>query len=393
MLTVEINGRDVTSLLNPVSVTARIKDIARNFQFTTTIENDGVYPFKINDSVKIYADDEIIVTGKIEVISCEEGLESGDAYTCSGRSLTGTLVNSTISSNIVYTAPITLEDVAKSILEDAYSTTNLPVGVFTGALILDKNPDPPVSIISRVYTTPFSKEDLIIGKVGETYHSFLSKYAKKKHVIFTCTGASDLEITNGQGVGLDARLFLIKKKNNPSNTVKYSAWSADTSEQFFMYTVNAQNPLGNIFDIAVVDDRISRTGILGSRGSVIQSLIDQSRKYNFVSTVPLSEQESRDRAIWEANTRRSEMIKYAATVAGHSQNGVVWDINVPVRVDDARAGFDIDMVISEVNYNYSDNKGSETRVTCITPDAYTLNITPTDSQSLSLQKLFFRPNQ
>lgn len=348
MITLEVNGVDYAGFTE-ISVTKSLTDFCGKFTFAAVWSDDVKFPIKVGQSCRIRVEDTIVINGFIEQLSINYD-SSSHVINVMGRDRTADLVDSTLGKQIEFTAPYTLENIARKIL-------NI-LGIKS------------ITVSSNVILTPFQKGELESGEFGIKAFDLIEKYARKKHVLATTTGdgnilfmRSDLKNKYKTILSLDEITQL---------TIKSTNTTYDNSKRFHTYIVKSQgNDSIQYFETDVVN------AVDISSPPVYDNEIRKSRLYNFTSEQALlSKEQAKTRAQWEANFRRSQAFVYSCTVQGFMpvNDKIIWQPAYLVQVIDDFSNINSTLLITEVQYNFSLSLGSQSILKLVTSDSFTLEI-------------------
>ena len=130
-------------------------------------------------------------------------------------------------------------------------------------------------------------------------------------------------------------------------------------------------------------DQLSVTPQVGN--AIDPDVIRTTRKYTSIGSSAMSSSDCVNRAIWEANIRKTRGFSYSCEVTGFRQNlndigslgyagNPLWKPNQLVYVFDEFAGIDDELLIKSVNYTQDFNGGSVTKLELVDKLAYSLSI-------------------
>lgn len=344
-LLLEVNGipyKDFTS----GSVTARLDALCNTFIFTTVSTQGLPLPFRGGESCRVIVDDEVVLSGHVEIISVDYS-EASHQITITGRDYTGDLLDSTLDAISDIRAPITLKEIIRKVL----SSINLDLDV-----------------IEKTSTKAFNAaEDLISPKPGSNAFSLIEQYARKRNVLITSNGDGNIVITKSSGEVINASIR--GELNSDDNNVLTASASYDTTGRYNAYKFTSSlNPialnLSGAFDLAAV---------VNQSGGTNDTEVRKSRQLVLIAESPFSNGQNEERAKWEANVRKARGQVYSAQVLGYKNvTGNLWKINTLVNVKDDFCGINAQMLINSVTYNLNLDGGSTTTLTLLDKDSYTL---------------------
>jgi len=346
MITLEVNGVNYTGFTE-ISVTKSLTDFCGKFSFVTVWDEQRHFPIKIGQRCKIRVENTVIINGFIEQLNITYDSTS-HVINVIGRDKTADIVDSTLAEDIEFTAPYTLENIAKKVL----NKLNI------------KN----ITVSSNVPLSPFQKGELESGEIGIKAFDLIEKYARKKHVLATTTGdgnilfrRSDLKNKYKTILSLDEITQL---------TIKSANVTYDNSKRYHTYIVRSQtNDSVVYFDVD--------TAVNVPKKLIYDNEIRNSRIYNFIAEQALlGEEQAKTRAQWEANFRRSQAFTYNCTVQGFIpvNDKIIWQPAYFVQVIDEFSNINSTLLIEQVQYNFSLSLGSQSVLKLVTADAFTLEV-------------------
>ncbi|MGD8499275.1 MAG: hypothetical protein PVJ86_01430 [Phycisphaerales bacterium] len=368
MITVEVNNIRYSNF-KEIAVNASLEDAARNFSFTTVSTSFDDFPMKTGDSIGIYADNALRLTGYIERVRRFQN-PTTDVYTVSGRSKTADLIDSTIDHRVQFKGKQSLRTVAETLVWYLISQP-LPQD--------DIAADPPpdfvgprrnplaIGVVIDEDIEDFRDDEDLDEELGQTYFEIIEKFARKRSVLVTTNGKGDLVFTRGKGyLGTPFKIRNVRG-DSENNMVKEMSVIYDVSGRFNTYDASSQPAKGTIRPISeITPDNM----ILGD-GRVIDPNIRVSRKRFFVTENSSTAFDCQNRAAWEKNVAKSKSVQYEITMQGHSFNGNVWDSNISVDVLDDFANIEARMLVNSVSFRQSVSGGATTKLVCLPPNAFT----------------------
>ncbi len=364
MITAEVNtilpatlvsSRKTLSEFKSVRLDLGFTDFVWPFSFTLAGNGAEAPPVKIGNDIKFYADGKLVLSGYIEKIDVAYGENRHDLLV-SGRSFTADLVDSTIDGGINYDSQINLATIAESLIDNLFADPLVP-----GGLEGVTRPQIKIGVVVEDAINDFLLSEGLGAEVGQTYFEVLEKFARKRQTILTTNEKGEVVFARGHG-GQSTPLRLQNKIGDMTNNVKDALSSEDRSKMFNLYSVNSQPSRGGFWNIA----DLSQDDLFNTEGRTIDQRIRVSRKFFMVA----ERDQCDDRAEWEAIIRRSQSLKYSATVEGHSYKKETWFPNKSVGVIDELCGHNGRMLIDKVSLTQSVSKGSESKLTCVPPNAY-----------------------
>lgn len=339
-----------------------LDSLASSFSFSAVSVDGLPLPFKGGESCKVIVDGDAVLSGFIEIVSVDYD-DASHNIRIKGRSKTGDLIDSSLDARD-YTAPVTLLKVVETVIGD--------LGLSIGA-------------INNANITPFNDaEDKIASAVGENAFSFIERLARKRQVLLTPDSDSNVVITRSEPTSIDATLrntvatrgtaFFTSKAPETNNiisaTVKY-----DNTQRYRKYTVKSS--LNTSLGFA---GQTKLSDVVDQTGTVEDSDVRQGRQLVIVAEKSSSDQQSSERATWEANIRRTRSQVYTAIVQGYrSDSGVLWSVNNLVSIVDEFSDINAQMLINSVKFMFSASEGSRTEIGFVPKDSYQVKISEPDS--------------
>lgn len=349
MITLEIEGTEFAGFQE--AILSKSFDSA-SAQFTATLSSTAPIenPIKAGNKVKVLIDGFIALTGFIDRLDSSFSPDS-HTITVRGRDKTSDLIDSTISEDISVSTPTTLVKFAEQVISNIGSD---------------------IEVVSYVSEDTFDIDDSLTAKTGETAFDFIEGYCRKLQVIATTDGLGKLVFTRASSTD-KAVVMLINKKDGAQNNVLSGSFYIDHSQRFHKYTILSQgNAVGEInLDL----DAASPADMAGRSFTIVDNNIRGSRVFSKTSEKSANQDQCESECKWNTNIKRARSFAYTATVAGHvmSPNSDIWRTNTVVHIIDDFADLpSAYLLISDLTFNYSLSGGSTTDITCVTPDAFTL---------------------
>jgi len=351
MITLIIKGTPYKTY-ESINIKKSMDSLCGTFSFVVVNPDNQPFPAKVDDECQIKIDDTIIINGRIEVINGSYDSKN-HTLTVSGRDKTSDVVESLIGGNVQFSTPISLVDIIKR---------TLSISGIAG-----------IGVINKVGgLEDYSESDVVSAEVGETIFDFLEKYARKRQVILTSDGDSNIVLTRASQINETG--YLVNKKNNNKNNIQSASYNYDLSKRFSKYTFWSQlNPasvdsgdysqIANYKDISTVKSSPSSSSFDNGihAGKVFNKLSENSSDTNNLG----------QRASWEANIRKARSFTYSVVMNGYKMpSGKIWDTNLILKVSDEVAGVDSDLLLNSVEFNLTLDGGSTTTLTFMRPDAY-----------------------
>jgi len=353
-MNLEVNGITYSNFIS-AQCTIRLDSIASTFAFTATNPNGTELPFKGGESCRVSIDDEVVLTGTIEVINLS--YDSGDhIISIQGRSLSSKLLDSTLGIfDDVIGEGLTLKALIKNVLKHI----NLQIPVYDNV-----NPE------------PFNlSEDIAAPEPGDNAFKFVEEYARKRQVLLRPSADGGIVIDRNSGISSEGSIQHILNSDN--NNVISSSYNYDITGRFNLYRVASQlNPtplnFANGTDLAA---------LVNQEGGVFDNNISQGRQLVIISETSYSSGDLSKRAKWEADIRRARSQTYNVQLPLfriQGNLGELWQINRLYKVKDDFVGKNISLLCNGVQYSLSSEGGSTTSLELIDPYSYTLSLEDTE---------------
>ena len=339
-LTVEVDGTRYNQAIS-MSVKRSIENATGSFYLTTSSQEDNLIPVKRGSRIRIFADDQVVLTGFAETVAVQYS-STTHTISVSGRDVTADLVDSSVINALEFQGPIEFTSIIRSVLD---SLNMQSVGIVNEAGTIE----------------PFTEIDFVSADVGERAFDFLNRYASKRQVLLTTDGRGNLLIVRGRGSRLPVRLVYGK------NILSAMAYYDDTG-RFNRYTIQSQlNPLN-------LDSSVAPEAISDQNGEAVDSAIRNRRVSVMESSASMESSDCIRLANLESNLRRVNGFNYTVTVQGHSIPGFdgIWTTNRSVEVEDPLTDVNGTLLIKSCKWYYSLDSGSTTELVLTYIDAYTI---------------------
>lgn len=313
-----VNGLDYGGW-KKVSISAGIERQARNFSLAVTDRwpgamGQGSIPHRIRpgDLCELYIGADKVLTGFVDATPISyDALQFSVGVT--GRSKTADLVDCSAINTPGQWRGMKIERVAAE-LAQPYGVT-VRAEVDTGAAV----PDHQI-------------------QQGETVAESLDRILRIRHLLATDTAEGELVLITVGGARADTALVLGGDKGN----ILSADVPFDFKDRFSAYVCKGQR---------AGDDASSAETVSGGTASNTDTAITRKRVMLIKQTGQADEGTCRDRVDYERSVRMGKSLAATYIVAGWRQgSGALWAPNLLVRVQDRIAGFDRDMLISEVEY-------------------------------------------
>lgn len=349
MIFLEVDGQSYEGFTE-ISVTRSVSSLSGAFNFNATAKPESPLPFRVGQSCRVLIDTNPVINGFIETIDVSYGAGEHE-INIAGRDKTMDVIDCSTEIKEI-SGSISLEAAIKRIL-NGNGLTNIQV----------------INNVSGL--KKFGAGDVESAEVGETRFDFMERYARKRQVLLTGDGNGNIVITRSGTT--NAATALINVIDGENNNVLSGGVNYSETGLFNKYIVRSQlNPIA--LDAGVSADEISNQS-----GTAIDKNVRSTRVLEIRPEQSGSDDDSKQRALWNKNIARAKSFNYTATVQGHYQDEAktrLWIPNEIVSVKDDFAGMtskiDAKLLINTVEYRLSNDSGSTTVLTCIDKDSYTL---------------------
>lgn len=385
MIVLEVRGIIYTSF-DEIEVARSLETLSGSFKFTAYTDSKDAFPFNVGDACRVFASgkgiglDETpagqsrfggqlaqgvpLITGFIDkMVVSYSGRNHSVKIT--GRDKTSDIVDSTLGGLDLEGAR-TLQQIIKGALEAA--------GI-TGIEVFDQLPLPPKGL------PPGEK---VSAKFGTRVFDFIETYARKFQTLVTTDGRGNLVLTRADD--RPTRFTLYNTFTNPdSNNIKQATITSDISKRFRKYVVGSQGNASSGGNISKATPEELAADLQNTATSSLKEMVEatnfaldddmrESRTLHIVAESATPTEDCKPRADWQANVNRARSFTYKVTVEGfiHQPTGRVWNLNELVDVQDVFSDIKEPMLIASVKYMLSLKGGSETQLTLMPQDAYSL---------------------
>lgn len=347
MITLQVNGIDYSNFTSAM-VSKSLDELSGQFEFYARTDSKQVFPFAAGDECTVNVDDELFLTGFIEILHSSYD-DSSHEVTIAGRDRLADLIDSTVGEDVEIKGGLSL----KSVIEKIISTLGTDITVEDDVGDLQN----------------FSEDEKISIEIGTSYFDACEQYARKRQVLLTGTPEGNIRITRGGTEESGFSLINSKTLGNTSN-IKSASFTQDFSGRFNTYNVRSALNLTTLN----FGGETSVENIASSAGDAVDTDIRSTRVLNMLAEKASSKQQSKERAVWQANINRARSLSYSATVFQHSNinNGQVWSLNTLVSVDDDFSGCHGKLLLSSIRFVTSVEDGNVTDLGFVNKDAYQL---------------------
>jgi len=344
MISLEVNGERFNNFTE-IETTISMDNVSGSFRFIAATDTPATFPISVGDACKVIVDDQTVLTGYIDAMDGSYDTET-HVINIEGRSKTADLIDSSLENAVDFLPPSTIQSITEQVIADAD---------------IDD-----IEVVVDVALDAFGDGEIESFAPGEAIFEVLEKLARKRQVLITTDKDGNIVYTRGSGGYSNAELI-----NNPDRkgNIKSATFRKDNSKRFNKYFIQAQQNVSGLQFLATT----TAAEVVDQKSQVaIDDDIRDTRKIVVNAESASDKNQTTQRAIWEANIRRSRSISYRAVVQGHSHDSGIWETNKLINVDDVFAGINDQLLINSISFRYNLTEGSTTTITCVVQDAYTL---------------------
>lgn len=353
MIILQVNGTNYEGFTK-ITAQRSYMSVPGSFSFTATTspENVTTFPIANGDECKILVNDEPFITGYIDQLEITHN-EGAHEINVQGRSKVADLVDSTMDGTYQISGPISLKAALTSLISKAG---------LSGVSVVD----------DTGVTNTFTKDETLSGKIGSPIWEFMVTLAIKKQVLLTEDGQGNVVMTRGYGEKLSDKL--IKELNGTENNIKQSSCRRSQRERFNTYSVYSQQASTSLANIDIT--KLDATGTSDQNGKATDSAIRSSRVQCIMAEKASTTDQCSQRAIWQSNVKRVHAFSYSCTLQGFVNDaGAPFEPGMMPHVQDDFMQIDSDLIIDSVQITYDEDSGSNTQISFLLPDAFTLSAT------------------
>ena len=340
----EVNGERYTGFTN-IQIDKSIPALCGKFTFATTVKESptGVIQndLKVQDSVRIFIDDNVVLTGYIEILN-ESYSTSEHEIVVQGREKTSDLVDCSIISksylqkDFTKLARIVLKDNGYNNISVINKVGNLPV------LTVDASEKNSSELPNNEITT----------QTSESIAEFLYRYARQIQVLLLTNEDGNIEITKEGSNSMSGDLI---SSGDQANILSASI-GISTAERFRTIQIVSQGSSSDFSEESIKQDATKTdTEIRSPRRKIL--------------TVPTNSQVNSitELANWNINIRRAKGTRYNCKVQGFyntRSKKELWKINNIVQINDDKCQINGLFLIEAVTFR-KDLNGSFTDLSIV----------------------------
>ncbi len=333
-IALHVNGR-IYSGWKEAAVTRSVDAVAGRFDLSTMDRWEAsaqpwtIYP---GDECKLMIDGQAIITGYVDRASPMYD-HGSHGIRISGRDKTADLVDCSAIVKSSEIRGLKLEGIAEALAK--------PFGL---------------KVKTQVNTGPAFPVFAI--QPGESAWEAIERAARQRFMVVTTNGEGDLVIAD---IGTTKAADKLVEGMN----IKAARADYDYSHRFSEYIVKGQAA-------ATADGNQAAKNSVQSKAT--DPAIKRYRPKIITAEMQSSEGSAKDRARLEAAARAGKSTKISVTVQGWTMSsGELWPLNGLVTIDSPMlSADDVELLISEVTFNVSDDSGITTELGLTKPEAYLL---------------------
>ena len=347
MITVEVDGIQYDQFIS-IEVGMSLSAIARDFTMVVAQPNGTVLPFKGGESIKIFIDEELSLDGSIFTVTPNYSKRQ-HTVSLGGRSNVADLVDSSLLP-ISISADISLQKIIEQVITQ---------------LGLD------LSVINQISGLAdfIIAEDKISAEPGDNAFEFIDDLARKRQALLTSDASGNVIITRNGTQQNPVTLF--NPANGTGGNIISGRATYDINQRFNKYVVMSQkNGAADSFG-----GSLEPQSFVNQQGEQIDPSIRVGRQFVMQAEKASSSDQSKSRAIWQANINRVRSRDYSVTVQGtRPKGGDTWEVNKLQEVIDNQSGIDEIMLIDSVRFSQSKRGGTLTQLGLVDKDAYSVTL-------------------
>lgn len=337
---IEVNGIKYDGFIE-AECSAGVERMSRQFRFSTSVKQNVQNDLRAQDKVKIFIDNKLFLTGKIETLNISY---TPDSHTIevSGRDQIGDLIDS-------------------SIIQKEYSQRDFLKLV---TAVLKDNGYSNIKVLSNIETIAFirlEEGEVVKTEKGETIAQFLDRYAQKVQVLMFSDESGNLVIAregDEQAVGA-----LLSNIGNSNSNILGASIDIDITDRFKFIELYSQSDNDSFVESSIDQSAIAiDTDITYPRRKRIT-------KSTASKTISLSEL-----AKWNIVIRKAKGSRYQCRVQDFytsRDKGLLWQMNTLVMVSDDRCQIDGQFLIQNVKF-FKSGAGTFTDLSIVNRGSFTL---------------------
>lgn len=347
----EVNGKRYEGFTD-INVSRSIENLSGQFSFSTTVKENSELviqnDLKVQDEVRVYIDDNLVLTGYIEQLNISYS-GSDHSISVSGRDKTGDLIDS--SAKPIKYIQTNFIKLVKAILSDnGYS--NIKVINNIGTL-------PILNVGSSSNSSNLEDGDSAKVDTSASVASFLDNYAKKIQVLLISDKDGNINVTNeGSELSKGSLISTVDQSNILSANINVSS-----IDRFRYIEIHSQGDNSSFTETAAIQTAVvTDNDIRNPRRKLIS--------VNTASQASTLEKIGK----WNVNIRRAKGLRYNCTVQGYyssDDTDSIWLPNTLVEIRDDRCQINGQFLIQGVTYRRS-LQGSFTDLSIVQRGAFSV---------------------
>ena len=348
-LEIDINGQRFTGFTY-ASVARSMDALCGTFFFSTTVKEDAdgliANGLKMDDKVEIFIDDQKVMTGYIEELSIDAGVNSHE-LSFGGRDITSDIIDSSMPTFSELSFK-NFQDLIQMVLV----TAKIDVKVINSLTKQD---------LDTLNFDAFGGD----GKAPDlnmTIFDFFDHFAKQKQVLLLTNENGDLVITREESKVSPGALTC--KTNNNNNNIISASVNINTYERFSKVNISSQ-------DTNAVDKNLINQDAFATDSQIRKSK-QQRIFYPNKNTDPNALQ---NMSQWHVNMYKAKGTRYSTVTQGYYAQPVselLWEINTLVDVEDDLTTVKGQYLIEGFSFTKDVDSGSITRLNIVNKGSYSV---------------------
>lgn len=348
-LQIDINGQRFTGFTY-ASVQRSMDALCGTFFFSTTIKEDadGLIDngLKMDDKVEIFIDDQKVMTGYIEELSIDAGVNTHE-LSFGGRDITSDIIDSSMPE-FSYNNSKNFKNLIEGVLKEA----GINIKVINNLTSQD---------LDTLNFNAF-EGDGKAANLDSTIFDFFDHFAKQKQVLLLTNEDGDLVITREE-TNISPGSLTCNKNDNNNNIISASV-SINTYERFSKVNISAQ-------DSNAVDKNL-----LNQEGFATDSQIRKSKQQRiFYPNKTTDPNALQNMSQWHVNMYKAKGTRYSTVTQGYYAQPVseiLWEINTLVDVEDDLTKVKGQYLIEGFSFTKDVDSGSITRLNIVNKGSYSI---------------------
>lgn len=348
-LEIDINGQRFTGFTY-ASVQRSMDSLCGTFFFSTTVKEDAdgliANGLKMDDKVEIFIDDQKVMTGYIEELSIDSGVNNHE-LSFGGRDITSDIIDSSMPTF----SELNFKNF-KELITQVLSKASINVKVINNLTKQD---------LDTLNFDAFGGD----GKAPDlnmTIFDFFDHFAKQKQVLLLTNESGDLVITREESKVSPGALTC--KTNNNNNNIISASVNINTYERFSKVNISAQD--GNAVD----------KNLINQQGFATDSQIRKSKQQRiFYPNKTTDPNALQNMSQWHINMYKAKGTRYSSITQGYYAQPVseiLWEVNTLVDVEDDLTNVKGQYLIEGFSFTKDADSGSVTRLNIVNKGSYSV---------------------